>query len=199
MKNTLKLITLLTPLLFGASIFAQQEQKTEQQKQAPSKDMAWVYIVNKTGYPLRVWWGGHRTRSDSANFKKLAKGGKIFFWLRDAEAMNGPLFIQKAGKSFEVATEKLGGIDYEVINSVPEAYFYPANKHTNFFKSKELTIEVAGRYDFRVKQTLPISGKFLSGAENPWVKTTATTVNPLTGEYKPLTDVLNKLQEGAPR
>lgn len=140
---------------------------------------------------MRIWWGGHRTLFDKDNFVKVPNGGAKTFWLHDVEAMRGPLYFQQAtdAREYPVKTLNIGAISYEVIHSVPEAYFYPINENRGFLNNKK-TIEIApgGAYNFRVRQTWPLK---LNIFENwPWVKAEATTFNPLTGSYKKLDELV---------
>lgn len=185
MKYSIKLLTLATTLISILGLNAAA---------APTRTptgSAWVNVTNKSGGPLRVWWGGHRTLFDKDNFVKIPNGGYKEFWLHDKEAMNGPLYFQQATDSQEhtVKTINLNGTSYEVIHSVPAAYFYPINENRGFLGTKK-TIEIApgGAYDFRVRQTWPIKLNVFEA--HPWVKATATTYNPLTGAYKPLSEII---------
>jgi hypothetical protein len=112
MKNYIKLLAFLTPLLVGLGLQAEAAVK-----HTPT-GTAYAKVINKTGGPLRMWWGGHRTLFDKDNFVKVPNGGSKTFWLHDVEAMRGPLFFQQAkdSREFAVKTELIGGIEYEIIH-----------------------------------------------------------------------------------
>ncbi len=187
MNKSIKFMTLLTALMVGLGLQAEAAVKHT------ATGNAWVLVVNKSGSPMRVWWGGHRTLFDKDNFVKIPNGGSKEFWLHDVEAMRGPLFFQQANdaREYAVKTTNLGGINYEVIHSVDKAYFYPINENRGFLNAKK-TLEIApgGAYDFRVRQTWPVKLNIFEA--HPWVKATATTYNPLTGAYKLLSEIVGK-------
>jgi hypothetical protein len=188
MKNQFKLLVFLTPLLVGLGLQAEAALK-----HTPTGP-AYARIENKTGGPLRIWWGGHRTLFDKDNFAKVPKGGHKTFWLRDVEAMRGPLFFQQAtdAKEYAVKTTNIGGVNYEIIHSVPEAPFYPINEHRGLLNNrKTIEIEPGGAYDFRVRLTWPWTWDIFK-PHHPWVKAEANTYNPLTGAYRKLGEVLQK-------
>lgn len=189
MKTSIKLALLLTPLIVGLGLQASEKAV----KRTPT-GWAYVEVVNKSGFPMRMWWGGHRTIFDKDNFVKVPNGGSKTFWLHDVEAMRGPLYFQQASDAREYAVKTvtipdINGIKYEVIHSVPEAYFYPINENRGFLNNKKtLEISPGGAYNFRVKQTWPLKLNIFEA--HPWVKADANTFNPLTGAYKPLGELI---------
>jgi hypothetical protein len=181
-----QLVLLLTPIMVGLGL-----QASEQPAKRTPTGWAYVEVKNKSKHTLRVWWGGHRTFFDKVNCTRVPNGSSKTFWLHDVEAMNGPLFFQEETPSGDVKTVKIANIDYEVIQSVSKAYFFPINEHRGFLNNKK-TIEITagGMYDFRVRQTWPLKLNIFEGW--PWVNTETTTYNPITGAFKPLDELLNK-------